>query len=193
MFQAAITDKLSASQAKAIESAQALAQLAIENAQTIAEIQYDAAKDAVTTAQAKASELLKLKDPKAALEVFGAEEAKAAVAEATAIQSKVVSVIRKGNQEVVEMIESAMHESKADLKKMVKEATTKAPAGSEALVSTFNSVFETTLQSFDQAYTASKDAYANYEKSVETAMSSFQSQFAAATKPAAKSRKAIAA
>ena len=44
MFQ---TEKLIAAQAKAIESAQVLAQLAIENAKAVADIHYDATKDAV--------------------------------------------------------------------------------------------------------------------------------------------------
>jgi formate-dependent phosphoribosylglycinamide formyltransferase (GAR transformylase) len=190
MYQA---DKLVATQAKAAESAQALAQLAIENAKTIAEIQYDAAKDAVATAQAKASKILSIKDPKEVLEMITAEDAPVVIAEVTAVQSKMTKVIRKTNQEVVEMFESAIDESKADLKKLVKEVSAKAPAGSEAFVNTFDYLIDSTLQTFDQAYLASKEACVNFEKSVDGVMSTFQGQFATATKPAPKVRKAITA
>jgi hypothetical protein len=87
------------------------------------------------------------------------------------------------------MIDSAIDDSKADLKKFVKEATTQAPAGSEAFVSAFNTVFEASLKSFDQARATSHDAFANFEKTIDAAMSSFQGQVA----PATKSRKQIAA
>ena len=190
MFQNAMNEKLASAQAKSLESAQAIAQLAVESAQAIAEIQYEAAKDSVAIAQAKVAKVLTLKDPKEVLEMLKGEDAQAALAEVNAIHSKVSEVLRKGKKEVVEMIESAMGESRSELKKMIKEATAKAPAGSEAVVSAFNSMLENTLQSFDQAYSASKDAYANFEKSIDSTMSSFQGQSA---KPAPKSRKAIAA
>lgn len=190
MFQA---DKLVANQTKAIESAQAIAQLALKNAQAIAEIQYGVAKEAVTTAKAKSSDLLKIKDPKEVFEMIKPEDAQAVVAEATAVQAKVSKVVRKAQKEVVEMIESALDESKADLAKLVKEATAKAPAGSESFVGAFNTAFDAAMKGFDQAYSTSKDAYATFEKTVEGAMSSFQGQFGVVTKPAAKARKAIAA
>jgi hypothetical protein len=74
MFQNTLN--MNATQAKAIESAQAIAQLAVQSAEQIAEINYDAAKEVVTAAQAKYAKLTQLKDPKAALEMFDAESAK---------------------------------------------------------------------------------------------------------------------
>jgi cytochrome c peroxidase len=73
--------------------------------------------------------------------------------------------------------------------KFVKEATKTAPAGSEAFVSAFKTAFETSLQQFDQVRASATDAFANFEKSVDAAMSNFQGQYAVA-KPVAKSRKA---
>ena len=190
MYQAV---KLVATQTKAAESAQALAQLAIENAKTIAGIQYDAAKDAVAAAQAKASKILSIKDPKEVLEMIKAEDASVGIAEVSAVQSKMTKVIRKGNKEVVEMFESAIDESRADLKKLVKEVTAKVPAGSEAFVNTLDYLIDSTLQNFDQAYLASKEACANFEKSVDGAMSAFQAQFTTVSKPAPKAPETIAA
>jgi hypothetical protein len=189
MFQNTLNTTLTAAQAKSLESAQTIATLTVQSAEAIAAINYDAAKEVATTAQAKSAKLIQLKDPKAALEMFDAETAQEAAAHVVGYQNKVNKVLRKNSKEVVSLIDSAIDDSKADLKKFIKEATTQAPAGSEAFVSAFNSVFEATLKSFDQARATSQDAYANFEKSVDAAMSSFQGQVA----PATKSRKQISA
>ena len=191
MFQA---DKFLSTQTKAIESAQALAQLAIENAKTIAEIQYDVAKDAVITVQAKSSDLLKIKEPKEALVILKAEDVQVVVAEVTAMQGKITKAMRKGNQDLVEILECTFEESKTELRKLVKDSKKSAPAGTEPFINTFEYLFNASLQSFDQAFFASKDAYAAFEKTIESTMSSLQGQTTvAATKQVVKSRKAIAA
>lgn len=189
MFQNTLNTTLTAAQTKSIESAQTMATLAVQSAEAIAAINYDAAKDVVTAAQAKSAKLIQLKDPKAALEMFDAETAQEAAAQVVGYQNKVNKVLRKNSKEVVSMIELAIDDSKADLKKFVKEATAQAPAGSETFVSAFNTVFEASLKSFDQARATSHDAFANFEKTIDAAMSSFQGQVA----PATKSRKQIAA
>ena len=189
MFQTTLNTTLTAAQTKSIESAQTIATLAVQSAEAIAAINYDAAKDVVTAAQAKSAKLIQLKDPKEALQMFDAETAQEAAAHVVGYQNKVNKVLRKNSKEVVSMIDSAIDDSKADLKKFVKEATTQAPAGSEAFVSAFNTVFEASLKSFDQARATSHDAYANFEKTIDAAMSSFHGQVA----PATKSRKQIAA
>ncbi|MCF8196024.1 MAG: phasin family protein [Polynucleobacter sp.] len=187
------TDKLVANQVKAIESAHALAQLAIENAETIAQIQCGAVKDAVTNAQSKAGDLLKSTDPKKALGMVKVEHAQEAFVEATVIQSRVIKALRKGKEEALEMIESAIEESKVELKKLVNDATSVTPAGSEVFVSTFKTAFNEGIKVFDQYYACTKVAYANFENSVESALSSFQSKSATVSKPVAKSLKAITA
>ena len=189
MFQNTLNTTLTAAQTKSIESAQTIATLAVQSAEAIAAINYDAAKDVVTAAQAKSAKMIQLKDPKEALQMFDAETAQEAAAQVVGYQNKVNKVLRKNSKEVVSMIDSAIDDSKADLKKFVKDATTQAPAGSEAFVSAFNTVFEASLKSFDQARATSHDAYANFEKTIDAAMSSFQGQVA----PATKSRKQIAA
>ena len=56
-----------------------------------------------------------------------------------------------------------------------------------AVISAFTSAFNTTMQNFDQVRSSTQDAFANFEKSVETAMKASQGQFGQAPK-AAKSR-----
>jgi len=187
------TEKLVATQAKAIESAHELAQLAIENAMAMTEIHFDVTKEVVATAHIKAAHMLAIKDPKEALDIFNAEEAQEVISEVSAIQSKVAKVISKSNKEVVKMIESSIDDSQAELRKLAKEITGSAPAGSGPVISMLEYTLDASLQSFDQTYAASKDIYANIEKSVNGVMSSFQNQFATTSKPATKSRKAIAA
>ena len=189
MFQNTLNTALTAAQTKSIESAQTIATLAVQSAEAIAAINYDAAKDVVTAAQAKSAKLIQLKDPKEALQMFDAETAQEAAAQVVGYQNKVNKVLRKNSKEVVSLIDLAIDDSKADLKKFVKEAAAQAPAGSETFVSAFNTVFEASLKSFDQARATSHDAFANFEKTIDAAMSSFQGQVA----PATKSRKQIAA
>jgi hypothetical protein len=187
------TEKLVATQAKAIESAHELAQLAIENAMAMTEIHFDVTKEVVATAHTKAAHMLVIKDPKEALDIFKIDEAQEVISEVSAIQSKVAKVISKSNKEVVKMIELSIDDSKSELRKLAKEITGSAPAGSGPVISMFEYTLDASLQSFDQAYSTSKDIYASFEKSVDGVMSSFQNQFATASKPATKSRKAIAA
>jgi hypothetical protein len=189
MFQNTLNTTLTAAQARSLESAQTIATLTVQSAEAIAEINYDVAKEVVSAAQAQSAKLIQLKDPKEALQMFDAETAKEAAAQVVGYQNKVNKVLRKNSKEVVSLIDLAIDDSKADLEKFVKGATAQAPAGSEAFVSAFNSVFDATLKSFDQARASSHDAYANFEKTLENAMSSFQGQVA----PATKSRKQIAA
>ena len=62
-----------------------------------------------------------------------------------------------------------------------------------AFINTFDYLMDSTLQTFDQAYLASKEACVNFENSVDGAMSAFQSQFSSASKSGSKVRKVIAA
>lgn len=77
-------------QAKSAESARALSQTALENAQELAEINYQAAQQAVANAQAKAAELMKGKDAKAALDLLQSPEVQEAVAEVAEYQKKLL-------------------------------------------------------------------------------------------------------
>jgi len=187
------TEKLVAKQTKAIESAHELAQLAIENAMAMTEIHFDVTKTAVASAHSKAAHILAIKDPKEVLDIFKAEQAQEVLSEVSGIQNKVAKVISKSNKEVVKMIESSIDDSQAELRKIAKEISGMAPAGSAPAISMFEYLFDAGLQSFDQAYATSQDTYASFEKSVHGVMNSFQDQYATTSKPASKSRKAIAA
>ena len=176
-------------QAKSVENARALGQTALENAQELGEINYQLAQQAVANAQAKAAELLKGKDAKAALDLLQSPEVQEAIAEVAAYQKKIAVVLRRGNQELVEAVEAAIDQSQDDLKSFIATATSKAPAGSEAYVSAFTSGFNTAMQNFDQVRSTTQDAFANFEKSVETVMKSAQGQFSQATKAAKSNAK----
>jgi ribosomal protein L22 len=176
-------------QTQSLENARALGQTALENAQELADINYQAAQQAVANAQTKAAELLKGKDAKAALDLLQSPEVQEAVAEVSAYQKKVTAVLRRGNQEFVEAVEAAIDQSQEDLKSFLAAATSKAPAGSEAYVGAFTSAFNTAMQNFNQVHSTTKDAFANFEKSVETAMKNAQGQFGQTPKAAKSSAK----
>jgi hypothetical protein len=171
-------------QAKSVESVRALGQNVLENAQELAEINYEAAQQAVANAQAKAAELLKGKDAKAALDLLQSPEVQEAVAELADYQKRVAAVLRRGKEELVEAVEAAIDQSQDDLKSFIAAASSKAPEGSEAYVSAFTSAFNTAMQNFEQARSSTQEAFTNFEKSVETAMKSVQGQFGQAPKAA---------
>jgi len=187
------TEKLVATQAKAIESAHELAQLAIENAMAMTDIHFDVTKEVVATAHTKAAHMLAIKDPKEALDIFKTDEAQEVISKVSAIQSKVAKVISKSNKEVVKMIELSIDDSKSELRKLAKEITGSAPAGSGPVISMFEFTLDASLQSFDQAYNASKDVYVNFEKTIESTFNSFHDQYAPTKKAASKKTRAIAA
>lgn len=187
------TKKFVEAQAKASETTQELTQLAIENVKSIADIHFDVIKVAVASAGAKATHILTMKDANEALEIFKVEEAQEVLSEVSAIQNKVAKVISKSNKEVVALIESAMDDSQAELRQMVLEINGMAPVGSAPVITVFDCMFDASLQSFDQAYAASKDVYLNFEKTIESTYSSFQNQYTPNKKIVAKKTKAIAA
>jgi hypothetical protein len=174
-------------QAKSAENARVLSQNALENVQELAEINYQAAQQAVANAQAKAAELLKGKDAKAALDLLQSPEVQEAVGQVADYQKKVAAVLRRGKEELVEAVDAAIDQSQDDLKNLVAAATSKAPAGSEAYISAFTTAFNATMQNFDQVRSSTQDAFANFEKSVDAAMKTAEGQFSQGSK-AAKSR-----
>ena len=189
MFQNQLNDQFSQAQTKAVENAKYLAQVAVESAQELSEINQAAAKDALVAAQEASTQLMAIKDPQQLTKLAQPEVAQEAAKYAAAYQAKVNKVMRNGNKEVAQLVDASIDDTRAEMVKFVKEATKTAPAGSEAFVSSFNTAFDAALKSFEQVRATSQDAYANFEKSVDAALSSFQGQVA----PATKSRKQIAA
>ena len=189
MFQNQLNEQFTTAQAKAIETAKHLAQVAVDSAQEFAEINQAAAKDALVAAQDTSSQLLTIKDPQQLAKLAQPEVAQDVAKYAVAYQAKVNNVVRNGNKEVTQVVDASIDDARADLVKFVKEATKTAPAGSEAFVSAFKTVFESSLQQFDQARATAADAFVNFEKSVDAAFANMQGQYAV-VKPAAKSRKA---
>ena len=75
--------------------------------------------------------------------------------------------MKSGNQELTDIAETMIQESKADLIHFVNEATDNAPVGSEAYVSVFKTSFNNALQNFELIRAAVADSLTNFEKSVE--------------------------
>lgn len=190
MFQNQLSEQIAHAQAKAVENAKHLAEVAAKSAQQLAEINQAAAKDAMAVAQEAGATLTAIKDPQDFAKLAQPEAAQEIAKYAAAYQAKVSKVIRNGNQEVANVIDASIDDARADLVKFVKEATKTAPAGSEAFVSAFKTAFETSLQQFDQARASATDAFANFEKSLESALSQAQGQFGETVKAAPKKTRA---
>ena len=190
MFQNQLNDQIAHAQAKAVENAKHLAEVAAKSAQELAEINQAAAKDAMAIAQEASAHLMAIKDPHQLASLAQPEAAQEVAKYAVAYQAKVSKVIRNGNQEVAQVVDASIDDARADLVKFVKEAAKSAPAGTEAFISAFQTAFETSLQQFDQARASATDAFANFEKSIESALSQAQGQFGEAVKAAPKKTRA---
>ena len=152
---------------KTIETSKALAQVAAESALAITQINQQAAQELAGLFQKKVAELLKTQDPKTAFDHVHAEVLQDAAKEVSQYRTKLMSVLSSGNQELSQITQSMIEESKLDLIHFVNEATNNAPPGSEAYVSVFKTSFNTALQNFELVRAAMADSFNSFEKSVE--------------------------
>ena len=190
MFQ---TEKLTAVQTKAMESVNILTHLAFDSANTVTDIQYDLAKQAVHSMHSKATEFTKIKDVKEMVEWLKPQSPQIVLPEVMQVQNKITKVLRKNKSEVIEMIESAIDDSKSETREIVKDFVKNTPVSSEPVISTFESIIDASIQSYDQGYVASKEVFEMLEKSFDSTMSAFYGQLAPEKKSTVKRTKVIAA
>ncbi len=193
MNQDQITAKLSQINSKGLEATFSLGEAALENAQKLAELSYAASKDALVSTQDGIQQVLTAKDPKEVTELLSIDSFQTAGDQAVAYQKKVTKVFRDGNKEFANVIEANMDEMQEGVQEWVNTLTANAPAGSDVFVSSFKTIFGSTMQSFEQFRAASKDAFISAEKSVDQAFNTVQGQVAQVKKaatPASRTRKA---
>jgi hypothetical protein len=154
-------------QQRAVEATSAAGRVAMESAQAIAQINQEATQELATMIQKRVSELMKTQDPKSAFEFVHAEVLQDAAKEITQYHNQMLQVLKSGNQELSDIAEKMIQESKTDLIHFVNEATNNAPVGSEAYVSVFKTSFNNALQNFELIRAAMADSFTNFEKSVE--------------------------
>jgi phasin family protein len=193
MNQDQITAKLSQINSKGLEATFSLGEAALENAQKLAELSYAASKDALVSTQDGIQQVLTAKDPKEVTELLSIDSFQTAGDQAVAYQKKVTKVLRDSNKEFANVIEANMDEMQEGVQEWVNTVTANAPAGSDVFVSSFKTIFGSTMQSFEQFRAASKDAFISAEKSVDQAFNTVQGQVAQVKKaatPASRTRKA---
>lgn len=154
-------------QQSAVDATRAAGRVAMESAQAIAQINQRAAQELAAMIQKRVSELMKTQDPKSAFEFVHAEVLQDAAKEIAQYHNQLLQVLKSGNQELADIAETMIQESKADLIHFVNEATDNAPVGSEAYVSIFKTSFNNALQNFELIRAAMADSFTNFEKSVE--------------------------
>ncbi len=153
-------------QQRAVEATKAAGRVAMESAQAIAQINQQATQELAELIQKRVSELMKTQDPRAAFDYIHAEVLQDAAKEITQYHNQLLQILKGGNQELADIAETMIQESKADLIHFVNEATDNAPAGSEAYVSVFKTSFNHALQNFELMRAAMADSFSNFEKSV---------------------------
>ena len=154
-------------QQRAIDATKAAGRVAIESAQAIAQINQQATQELAALIQIRVSELMKTQDPRSAFEYVHAEVLQDAAKEISQYHNQLLQVLKSGNQELADIAETMIQESKADLIHFVNDATDNAPLGSEAYVSVFKTSFNNALQNFELIRAAMADSFTNFEKSVE--------------------------
>jgi Phasin protein len=154
-------------QQRAIDATKAAGRVAIESAQAIAQINQQATQELAAMIQKRVSELMKTQDPRSAFEYVHSEVLQDAAKEISQYHNQLLQVLKSGNQELADIAETMIQESKADLIHFVNDATDNAPLGSEAYVSVFKTSFNNALQNFELIRAAMADSFTNFEKSVE--------------------------
>ena len=154
-------------QQRAIDATKAAGRVAIESAQAIAQINQQATQELAGMIQKRVAELMKTQNPRSAFEFVHAEVLQDAAKEISQYHNQLLQVLKSGNQELADIAETMIQESKADLIHFVNDATDNAPLGSEAYVSVFKTSFNNALQNFELIRAAMADSFTNFEKSVE--------------------------
>ena len=161
-------------QQRAIDATTAAGRVATESAQAIAKINQQAAQELAELVQKRVSELMQTQDPRTAFEYVHAEVLQDAAKEIAQYHNQLLQVLKSGNQELADIAETMIQESKADLIHFVNEATQNAPAGTEPYTSVFKASFNNALQNFELIRAAMADSFVSFEKNVEN-MSKFSS------------------
>ena len=86
----------------------------------------------------------------------------------THYHQQLLEILRSGNQELADIAEVMIQDSKADLIHFVNDATNNAPIGSEAYVSVFKTSFNMALQNFDLVRSAMTESFEKFDKSMES-------------------------
>lgn len=168
MSKKSLNDAVSKHQENAVSASRAVGRVTMESAQAIAQINQKAAQDFADRIQTRLSELLKTQSPQAAFEYVHAEVLQDAAKEVAQYHQQLLTVLKNGNQELADIAEAMIQDSKADLIHFVNDATDNAPVGSEAYVSIFKTSFNNALQNFELVRAAMADSFVNFEKSVES-------------------------
>ena len=192
MNQDQITAKLSQINSKGLETSFSLSEGALESAQKLAELNYAASKDALVNAQDGIQQVLSAKDPKEVTELLSAETLQAASNQAVAYQKKVSKVLRDGNKEFVNVVDSSIDQLQDGFQDWMNTVAANAPAGSDVFLSSFKTAYGSALQGFEQFRAASKEAFATAEKTTDQAIDAIQGQIAQVKKaatPASRARK----
>jgi hypothetical protein len=168
MSKKSLNDAVTKNQQNAVSASRAVGRVTMESAQAIAQINQKAAQEFAERIQTRLSELLKTQSPQAAFEYVHAEVLQDAAKEVAQYHQELLTVLKNGNQELADIAEAMIQDSKADLIHFVNDATNNAPVGSEAYVSIFKTSFNNALQNFELVRAAMADSFINFEKCVES-------------------------
>jgi hypothetical protein len=162
---------------KSISAMRDVAQTVLENTQELAHINYQITQDLAAIAQAKAARLMKVQDPKAAIDLLQGESIEELLAQMKEYQEKILRVFQRGNQELVHAVDEAIDQSLDDLKDLVSAMNSNSPPGAQAFTSAFTSSFNAGVENINHVRSMAQEAFSSIEKNVESAMSSTQGQF----------------
>jgi Phasin protein len=177
-----------AQQSRVLEASKAMGAVAASKAEEIVKLNQQAAQKMTSLVQEKVTELLQTSNPKSVFDMVHAQILQDAAKEVVQYQTAVLKTLGSGNQELVQIAQAMVEQSKEDLIHFVNEATENAPIDAAGFNSAFKDPFRAALQNFELMRAAMADSFGSFEKNVEnmTALATGAAPKAPAQKRTAK-------
>ena len=156
-----------AQQTRVLEASKAMGAVAASKAEEIMKLNSQAAQKMTALIQEKVTELLQTSNPKSVFDMVHAQILQDAAKEVVEYQTAVLKTLGTGNQELVQIAQTMVEQSKEDLIHFVNEATENAPIDAAGFNSAFQDPFKAALQNFELMRAAMADSFGSFEKNVE--------------------------
>ena len=166
-----LNEKIAKAHQDSIEYIHDLGKKSLENLQSFSQDHYDSTKNLI----AKSIEhgVVNLKDSKDMLQTYKVKTIHDVAANWAAYQVHLASVLSKNQQEIVAIADSAIDKANKNLHESVDSTVAKASKNSEELAQSFQSLLESSIQSYDMLRSKINYTYTNLGRAFNCAIDSY--------------------
>lgn len=157
-----------AGQAKVAQSSAQMQQVMAQSAQELAAINQEAFLELSQLIQDRMAGLMKVQSPQDAFESIQSDILRDSAVHIAAYQKRIKESIRSSNDELQELAQQMIEQSKSDLIHFINQATHNAPPSADVFVSSFKSIFNHTMQNFELLRASTADSFNAFEDSVKS-------------------------